>query len=187
MDAPALLRAAIEQSGRVEGNLLIVDGFLNHRVDVGLVHAVGAWFAAGLGGVDAVVTCEASGIPPAFATAAALGVPLVYAKKRPTPRPGSLVRQVRSATKGDRPWVELRPGVLDGIGTAAVIDDFLSGGHTASALASLLQEAGVTVSQMGFVIEKRFTGGRALLEGEGRRVVAAVTVTGFEDGRPVFA
>ncbi len=90
------LRAAILTSGRVRGELVLVDTFLNHRIDVDLMAEIGAWLAGRFDPVDAVVTSEASGIAPAYAAATAMGVPVVFAKKRNEPRPETLNRQVVS-------------------------------------------------------------------------------------------
>lgn len=181
------LRAAILTSGRVHGELVLVDTFLNHRIDVDLMAEIGTWLAGRFDPVDAVVTSEASGIAPAYAAATAMGVPVVFAKKRNEPRPETLNRQVVSPTKGDRPWLELAPHILDGIGTAVVIDDFLAGGRTALALAEMLEEAGVRVTGFGFAIERAWARGRERLEAAGFRVVAAATVLDVKDGRPVLA
>lgn len=181
------LREAIRTRGRVHGELVLVDTFLNHKIDVDLMTEIGAWLAERFEPVDAVVTSEASGIAPAFTTAAALDVPVVFAKKRNEARPDVLSRQVVSPTKGDRPWLELAPHILEGIHTAVVVDDFLAGGRTALALAEMLEEAGVHVVGFGFAIERAWAGGRARLEQAGFRVVAAATVLDVDDGRPVLA
>jgi xanthine phosphoribosyltransferase len=179
------LKKAIRQHGRVDGDLVMVDGFLNHRVDVGLVGHIGVWLAEALGPCDAVITSEASGIAPAYATAEALGVPMVFAKKRPGRPAGPISRNVHSPTKGDSPWLHLAPHVLEGLHTVVVVDDFLSRGRTALALAEMLEESGLEVTGIGFCIEKAYEGGRDLLEQAGVRVVAAATIGGIEEGRPV--
>ena len=70
---------------------------------------------------------------------------------------------------------------------AIVVDDFLAAGRTAAALAEMLADAEVTVTALGFVVEKAWTGGRALLEGAGHRVDALVTVVAVDEGRAVLA
>ncbi len=172
----------------VHGDIVAVGSFLNHRIDCELATAIGRCFARRLPGpVDAVVTSEASGIVPAFTTAAELGVPMVFAKKRRAPLPDSLARRVPSATKGDRPWLVVDPEALDGVTRAVVVDDFLAAGRTAAALADMLADAQVDVEALGFVVEKAWTGGRALLEGTGHRVESLVTVVAVEEGRAVLA
>lgn len=179
------LRAAIRQRGRVEGELVLVDTFLNHRVDPVLLRDVAGWLSDHLGAADAVVTSEASGIAPALIVAELRGVPMVFAKKRNAPRDGTLSRQVVSPTKGDRPWLEFAPHTLDGIGSAVVIDDFLAGGRTARALGEMLIESGIDVVGFGFAVERAWAGGRDRLEEAGFGVVSAAVVKAVEDGRPV--
>ena len=180
------LTAAIRDRGRVDGDLVLVDTFLNPRVDPGLLRDVAGWLSYRRGAADAVVTSEASGIAPALMVAELRGIPMVFAKKRAEPRDGTLSRQVISPTKGDRPWLEFAPHVLDGIRSAVVIDDFLAGGRTARALGEMLTESGIAVVGFGFAIERAWAGGRDRLEEAGFTVVAAATVRAVEDGRPVL-
>ncbi|HEY5650894.1 MAG TPA: phosphoribosyltransferase family protein [Acidimicrobiia bacterium] len=180
-------RDAVRERSHIRDGLVIVDTFVNHKIDPILMRSCGEWLARELGQADVVVTSEASGIAPALAAATALGVPMVFAKKRPEPSEGSIARQVVSPTKGDRSWLEIKPHVLDGIHTAVVIDDFLSAGRTALTLSELLSEAGVQILGLGFAIEKTWTGGRKLLEEHGFRVVSAVVVEMNEEGTPVVA
>ena len=118
-------RDAVRERSHIENGLVIVDTFVNHKVDPILMRSCGEWLARELGQADIVITSEASGIAPALAAATALGVPMVFAKKRPAPSEGSIARQVVSPTKGDRSWLEIKPHVLDGVYTAVVVDDFL--------------------------------------------------------------
>ena len=178
-------RDAVRERSHIEDGLVIVDTFVNHKVDPILMRSCGEWLARELGQADIVITSEASGIAPALAAATALGVPMVFAKKRPAPSEGSIARQVVSPTKGDRSWLEIKPHVLDGVHTAVVVDDFLSAGRTALALSELIGEAGVEILGLGFAIEKTWTGGRELLEANGFRVVSAVVVDMNDEGVPV--
>ena len=110
-----LLRHAVETRARVEGNLLKVDDFLNHRVDIAILPEIGDEIAKRFTGAapDLVLTAEASGIPPGIMAAQSLGVPMVYAKKyvgvgdRYT-----FAREVSSPTKGTeyRVAVSFNPG-----------------------------------------------------------------------------
>lgn len=181
------LKTAILTRSRIAGELVIVERFLNHRVDIELIRIIGRWLTARLPTADAVITSEASGIAPSFAVAEAMGVPMIYAKKRPAPREGTYSRQVESATKGDRPWLEIVPAVLEDIGTAVVVDDFLAGGRTALALGEMLMDAGVDVLAFGFAVERAWAGGRARLEAVGHDVVTAATVVAIENGAPILA
>lgn len=181
-----LLRAAVLTEGRVVGPLLMVDGFLNHRVDPPLLDAIGADLAARFAAAepDLVVTAEASGIPPALTTASHLGVPLIYAKKYLGPGDRNVfAREVESPTRGTEYRVEIARRVLPAGLRVVIIDDFLAGGRTAEALGDIAEEAACTVVGFGFAVEKRFTGGRDRLEARAWRVDALVTVTSLEGGR----
>ena len=180
------LRKAIAEQGRVEGSLLKVDDFLNHRVEPRLLAAIGETLAAAFldTSPDLVLTAEASGIPPALATGAVLGIPIVYAKKFPrgsAVRP-AYVREVSSPTKGVEYRVEVARRVLSDIPRVLVVDDFLSGGRTAQALGEIVTEAGSELVGLGFVIEKAFMNGRDRLETRGWRVESVAVIESLEDG-----
>lgn len=187
--SPVLLRKAVEEYGRVEGNLLKVDDFLNHRVDTTLFPEIGEEIAERLSGsrADLVLTAEASGIPPAIVAAQALGVPMVYAKKYVgVGERYTFAREVSSPTKGTEYRVEVARRVLPPGQRVAIVDDFLSGGRTAEALGEIVEEAGGEVVGFIFVIEKTFTGGRRRLEQHGWDVDALVTVTSLDNGVAVL-
>ena len=180
------LRAAIVEQGRVEGSLLKVDDFLNHRVDPALISSIGDTLAGTFESTqpELVLTAEASGIPPALATGAALGVPIVYAKKYPRSdavRP-AFVREVSSPTKGVEYRVEVARRVLPAGTRVLIVDDFLSGGRTAEALGEIVLEAQAELVGLGFVIEKAFMKGRERLEIHGWHVESVAVVTSLGDG-----
>jgi len=186
-----LLRTAIAERGRVEGPLLKVDEFLNHRVEPPLMAAIGQTIASAFAATspDLILTAEASGIPPALATGAALEIPVVYAKKYPRGdeiRP-SFVREVASPTKGVEYRVEVARRVLPAAARVLVVDDFLSGGRTAQALGDIVVEANAEVVGLGFVIEKAFMGARAQLEARGWPVESVVVISALDGGVAVFA
>lgn len=186
-----LLRTAILERGRVEGPLLKVDDFLNHRVEPQLLRAVGEAIAARFkeDAPDLVLTAEASGIAPALETAAALEVDCVYAKKYPrdgAERP-AYQREVSSPTKGVEYRVEVAHRVLPAGSTVLIVDDFLARGRTAEALGEIVEQAGSSVCGLAFVIEKGFMGGRERLEAHGWPVDALVTVTSLDGPSITFA
>ncbi len=179
-----LLRAAIFHHGRVEDDLLMVDYFLNHRVDPQLIAAIGADLGDRFANShpDLVLTAEASGIPPALACALHLDLPLVFAKKYL----GSGDRQaysrtVFSPTRRSSYSVEVAHWTLAPGQRVLVVDDFLSNGHTAEALGDICEEAGCLVAGFGFAIEKSFRQGRARLLEHGWRVEALVRVLAADE------
>jgi xanthine phosphoribosyltransferase len=189
-DAAVSLRAVVEQRARVQGDMVLVDDFLNHRVEPAVMRGVGAELAAAMVGwrPDLVLTAEASGIPPALVCADALDIPMVYAKKYlGTGNRYTFSREVMSPTKGVEYRVEVARRVLEPGSRVVVVDDFLAGGRTAEALGEIAEEAGCDVAGLGFAIEKRWKGGRDRLERHGWVVAALVTIAAIENGAMVFA
>ena len=188
--APMNIPAIVAERGRVSGDLVLVDDFLNHRVDPIIIDEIGRQIAEHYTdqAPDLIVTAEASGIPPAMATARYLPIPVVYAKKylgvgdRYT-----FARDVTSPTKGVEYRVEVARRALEPGGRALIVDDFLSGGRTAEALGQIVEESGGEVLGFAFVIEKQFAGGRTILESHGWDVWSVVEIAGIEDGKPLIA
>jgi len=179
------LRTAIELLATVDGPILKVDRFLNHRVEPALMANVGAELATLLRPLepDLLLTAEASGIPPALAAGIEMNLPIVYAKKYLGPGERyTFSREVVSPTKGTEYRVEVARHVLDAGLRVVIIDDFLAGGRTAEALGEIAEEAGCTVLGTVFVIEKTYTEGRARLEGHGWPVWALVRVESLANG-----
>ena len=187
----AALAEAVRLRGRIEGTLVKVDDFLNHKVDPPLMDLIGSDIANRWrpDRIDDVVTAEASGIAPALATAGHLGVEMIYAKKYPrstADRP-AFVREVASPTKGTEYRVEVARRVLGTGRRVLVVDDFLSGGRTAEALGEIIEEAGATVVGFAFVIEKSFVSGRERLERRGWAVDSLLVVESLDGGLQVKA
>jgi xanthine phosphoribosyltransferase len=184
------LAKTIATRARVDGELIKVDDFLNHKVEPDLIAAVGEEIASRSGDqpVDLVLTAEASGIPPALACSLVLGIPMVYAKKYlGTGARYSYWREVASPTRGVEYRVEVARRVMPPGKTVLVVDDFLSGGRTAEALGEITEEAGCEVAHMIFVIEKRWQRGRERLEAHGWPVSALVEVAAIDGGRLVVS
>lgn len=180
------LREVVASRARVEGDLVKVDDFLNHRVDPEVIAAIGAQIARSHADnpPDLILTAEASGIPPALATALELGVPTVYAKKYlGVGDRYAYAREVTSPTKGVEYRVEVARRALTPGQRVLVVDDFLSGGRTAEALGEIIAEAGCALVAFAFVIEKAWMEGRTRLAAHGWPVESLVVVTAIEDGR----
>lgn len=179
------LRRAIEEYATVEGEIVKVDGFLNHRVDPAVIAEVGRRMAGWIGprDPDLLLTAEASGIPPAAAVGSLLSVPYVYAKKYVGPgHRYTFAREVSSPTKGTEYRVEVARHVLPAGLRVAIVDDFLAGGRTAVALGEIVEEAGCTVLGAAFVIEKGYAPGRSNLEMRGWDVWSLETITSVDGG-----
>lgn len=170
---------------RIDGDLLMVDEFLNHRVDPAVMTTLGRDVASLLATAapDTLLTAEASGIPVALLAAIHMDIPMIYAKKYVgTGNRYSFAREVASPTKGIEYRVEVSRRVLDPGCRIAIVDDFLARGRTAEALGEIAEEAGCEVVGCAFAIEKAYENGRSLLESHGWAVSAVVRVASLEDG-----
>ena len=186
------LKLRILTDGKNLGNgILKVDGFINHQVDPALMAACGRELASRFARLNAtkVLTAEISGIAPALMTAWALDVPVVYARKhKPVTMPERVyVQQAPSHTKGGGVELMVSPEFLGPGDRVLIVDDFLATGRTISALVGLVRQSGATLVGIGAVIEKRFEGGRAGLEGLGVPIEALVVVERMEGDEIVFA
>lgn len=181
----------IRAEGRSLGNgILKVDGFINHQLDPQLTVEMGKSFArrfaqANVTQITKVITAEVSGIAPALTTAIELQVPLVYArKKRPITMPeGCYVAQAPSHTKGGIVELIVSPEYLKPQDRVLLIDDFLASGRTIEALATLVAECGATLCGIGCVIEKRFEGGRTLLNHLQVPIVTLAVIDSMQEDR----
>ncbi len=183
-----LLKQRILSDGEGIGTeILKVDSFLNHQVDVKLTRAIGEEFARLFGAErpSKVLTVEASGIPVAMATAQALGdLPMVFAKKAApnTMTDGFYAAPVRSFTKGTLATVRVSRSYLSPEDRVLIIDDFLATGEAAIGLLDLLRQAGAKCVGFGAVIEKEWQGGAARLEELGYKVCSLAVITSIQDG-----
>lgn len=185
------LEERILKDGYVLGeNILKVDSFLTHQVDLNLMKEIGKVFADkfATAGITKVVTIEASGIAPALYTADALGVPMIFAKKSKniTMNEGILTAEVYSFTKQVSNTVSIASKYLSENDKVLIVDDFLANGQAAKGLLKIVKQAGAKVEAIGIVIEKSFQDGRASLEKEGIPVFSLARLERFENGQIVF-
>ncbi len=185
------LEARILKDGYVLGeNILKVDSFLTHQVDLHLMKEIGEVFAAKFknAGITKVVTIEASGIAPALYTADALAVPMIFAKKSKniTMNEGILTTEVFSFTKQVTNTVSIANKYLSEKDKVLIVDDFLANGQAAKGLVEIVEQAGAKVEAVGIVIEKSFQEGRGLLEEAGIPVFSLARLERFENGKVVF-
>lgn len=182
------LKERILRDGQAIGEDIIkVDAFLNHQIDVELLSRIGQEFARRFSDikVDRILTVEASGI--AIACAAALhmgGIPVVFAKKAApsTLTDGYYFTEVTSFTKRSVSRVIVSKKYLNPGERVLIIDDFLAHGEAAAGLAGLVSQAGAELCGIGIVIEKEFQGGGAKLRSRGIRVESLVVVSAIQDG-----
>ena len=185
------LEARILKDGYVLGeNILKVDSFLTHQVDLHLMKEIGDVFAKKFqdAGITKVFTIEASGIAPALYTADALEVPMIFAKKSKniTMNEGILTAEVFSFTKQVTNTVSIVSKYLSEKDKVLIVDDFLANGQAAKGLVEIVEQAGAKVEAVGIVIEKSFQEGRGLLEEAGIPVFSLARLERFENGIVVF-
>mgnify|MGYP001625613102 CR=1 FL=1 len=185
------LEEMILQKGRVlPGNILKVDSFLNHQLDVGLLDEVAGEFFRLFreDGVEKVLTLEVSGIAVAALTALKFGVPMVFAKKTVSANMSEdrYVSRVFSYTKNREYEISAAKEFLLPGERVLIVDDFLANGKALEGLLDLLRQAGSVPVGAAIVIEKGFQGGGDRLRGQGLRVESAAVVEAMEGGRVVF-
>ena len=149
------------------GNVLKVDSFLNHQMDIALMEQIGKEFKRRFGHkpVSKVLTIEASGIGIAAFVAKEFGVPMVFAKKSKSINiDGDMfVADVESFTHKNKNQVIVSKKFLHEGEHVLIIDDFLANGCALQGLISITESAGAVVEGCGIVIEKGFQyGGRAI-------------------------
>lgn len=150
-----------------EGNVLKVDSFLNHQMDISLMEEIGREFKRRFADkkVTKVLTIEASGIGIACFVAKEFGVPMVFAKKSKSINiEGEMyVAEVESFTHKNRNQVIVSKKFLGEEDHLLIIDDFLANGCALQGLISIAESSGATVEGLGIVIEKGFqVGGRVI-------------------------
>ena len=184
-----LLEERIKKDGKIRpGNVLKVDGFINHQIDVPFVSELGREFYRRFqsDGVTKILTIEASGIGIACLTAQYFGVPVVFAKKSRTSNMGNTVYTARvdSFTHGTTCDIVVSKDYLSKDDRILIIDDFLALGNALIGLRKIVEDAGATLIGAGIVIEKAFQPGGKLLREQGVRIeslarIASMTDTGL--------
>lgn len=178
------LKERIRKEGKIRGNneVLKVDSFLNHQMDVAFLQEIGQEFRRRFAGcqVDRILTIEASGIAIACLAAPAFGnVPVVFAKKNRTKNIAGdvYISQVESFTQDRRPYnIFVSKEFLHPGEKVLLLDDFLANGSALQALTDLVRQAGAEVVGAGVVIEKAFQPGGQRLRADRVRVEALARI-----------
>ena len=163
-----LLKERIRRDGKVKGtDVLKVDSFLNHQMDVELFAEIGKEFKRRFAGceINKILTIEASGIGIACVAARHFDVPVVFAKKSKSINiEGDMyVAEVESFTHKCKNQVIVSKKFLSPEDHVLIIDDFLANGCALQGLISIITEAGATVEGIGIAVEKGFqVGGRMI-------------------------
>lgn len=186
------LKQRILKDGRVkDGNVLKVDSFLNHQMDIRLLDEIGREFRRRFADqeVNKILTIEASGIGIAVAAAPHFGyVPVVFAKKSKSKNlDGELyTSKVTSFTRGTTFDVQVSKKYLCPGDRVLIIDDFLAKGQALLGLLDIVAQSGAQAVGCGIVIEKGFQEGGKMLRERGVRLESLAIIDRFEDGKPVF-
>lgn len=188
-----LLEEKILAEGEVyEGNILKVDGFLNHRIDVPFMKEIAKEFHRLFknDGVNKILTIEASGIAIGALVAEEFGCPLVFAKKTKTKNIAGDVytSKVESFTHGTTYDVIVSKRFLDENDRVLIVDDFLAIGNALVGLIKLVNDSGASLAGCGVCIEKGFQGGGDKLREQGIKVesLAIVESMDHETGQVFF-
>ena len=187
------LEARIIKDGVVKtGNVLKVDSFLNHQMDIDLLNQVGEEFYRRFQGknITKILTIEASGIAIAYAVAQQFHVPVLFAKKSKSINIAgdTYVAEVESFTHKNRNTVVVSKQFLSAEDRVLIIDDFLANGCALQGLISIVDQAGGTVEGIGIAIEKGFQVGGQIIRNLGYQLesLAIVESMNHETGEIVF-
>ena len=175
-----------------EGNVLKVDSFLNHQMDIDLFNEIGREFKKRFEGkeINKILTIEASGIGIACIAAQHFHVPVVFAKKSKSINLEGemLVAEVESFTHKCKNNVIVAKKFLNPEDKVLIIDDFLANGCALQGLIQIVQSAGASVEGIGIVIEKGFQSGGRIIRNLGFQLesLAIIEKMDVEDGSVVF-
>ena len=159
-----ILKDRIRREGKVlPGNIIKIDGFLNHRVDTKLLGEIADEFAKyfDISKITVVLTAEASGIALATACAQKYGVPMLFAKKAKSDNieSGLIQSEIFSYTYKKKVTLLVSQEWLKPEDHVLIIDDFMANGYAMGGLVDIVNKAGATLEGIGVAVEKGFQGG----------------------------
>ena len=167
-----------------EGNVLKVDSFLNHQMDIELFNQMGAEWKRRFEGknINKILTIEASGIGIACVAAQHFNVPVVFAKKAKSINleGDMLTAEVESFTHKNKNQVIVAKKFLSEDDHVLLIDDFLANGCALQGLIQIVQGAGATVEGIGIAIEKGFQPGGRMIRNLGYQLESLAIVDGMD-------
>ena len=181
-----LLKDRIRKDGKIKsGNVLKVDSFLNHQMDIKLFEEIGKEFKRRFADVEVnkILTIEASGIGIACVVAQYFDVPVLFAKKNKTKNIAGEVytSQVESFTHGRVYDIIVSKEFLGKGDKVLLIDDFLANGKSLEGLAKLVEDSGAELVGAGVVIEKGFQPGGDNLRKQGIRLESLAIVDSMDE------
>ena len=185
------LKDRIVKEGKVlPGNIIKVDGFLNHRIDTDLMEHIAEEFGRrfDMDGVDVILTAEASGIALSAVVARHFGKPMIFAKKAKSDNiEGGLYQsdifsytyKKKVTLLVSREWLHAGDRVL-------VVDDFMANGEAVRGLCDIVEKAGAKLVGIGCAVEKGFQGGGDRLREAGVNLCSLAIIESAEPGNIVF-
>lgn len=181
-----LLKDRIRKDGKIKsGDVLKVDSFLNHQMDIKLFVEIGKEFKRRFADceVNKILTIEASGIGIACIVAQYFDVPVVFAKKSKTKNIAGDVytTPVESFTHGKTYDIMVSKEFLGAGDKVLLIDDFLANGKALEGLAAIVKDSGAKLVGAGIVVEKGFQPGGDRLRAEGIRVESLAIVESMDE------
>lgn len=185
------LKEMIKNRGEIkDGNILKVDSFLNHQLDVEFLYEMGKEFYRLFKdeGITKIVTIEVSGIAIASMAALFFKVPVVFAKKTESINLDKDVYsgKVYSYTKEREYNIMISKKYLDENDKLLIIDDFLAVGNAIKGLLDMSKQSGAEVKGIGIVIEKGFQQGGKFLRSEGYNLKSLVVVDEMKNGNVIY-
>ncbi|MDE7326207.1 MAG: xanthine phosphoribosyltransferase [Lachnospiraceae bacterium] len=182
-----LLMDRIRKDGVIKpGNVLKVDSFLNHQMDIGLLNEIGKEFKRRFSDlkITKIVTVEASGIGIACITAQYFGVPVIFAKKAQSVNIDGDVysAQIESFTHKRNYDVIVSKKFLSAQDNVLLIDDFLANGCALLGLIEIVASAGANIEGIGIVVEKGFQSGGEVIREMGLRLESLAVVERMDAG-----
>ena len=181
-----LLKDRIRKDGKIKsGDVLKVDSFLNHQMDIKLFEEIGKEFKRRFSDADInkILTIEASGIGIACIVAQYFDVPVVFAKKSKTKNIAGDVytTMLESFTHGKVYDIMVAKEFLGAGDKVLLIDDFLANGKALEGLAAVVKDSGAELIGAGIVIEKGFQPGGDRLRADGIRVESLAIVESMDE------
>ena len=185
------LKERIRKEGRVlPGNIIKIDGFLNHRVDTALMRSIAKEIKRlfDTSEVTMVMTVEASGIPLGTITAEELGVPMVFAKKAKSDNiEGGILRSdIYSYTYKKKVTLLVSGQWISADDKVLVVDDFLANGEALRGVVEIIEQAGATLVGMGVAVEKGFQKGGRELRARGVNLKSLAIIESADETGIVF-
>lgn len=185
------LKDRILREGKVlPGNIIKVDGFLNHRVDTALLRDIADEFAKhfDVSDITAVLTAEASGIALATVCAERYGVPMIFAKKAKSDNiEGGLYQsEIFSYTYKKKVTLIVAQQWLNSDDKVLIIDDFMAKGYSMQGLVDIVEQAGAQLKGMGVAVEKGFQGGGDYFRKKGYDIYSLAIIDEATPGHIVF-